>query len=671
MADEILIFDAAGSGVNGENPGSALSIGPGTSYPLVEASFPAPPQNVLYASSIDTEGENPVSERHGNRTITLRFAVDEASAVNTLLDALAAKFAKLQREGGTLHRTRKDGTVRIYDIVAGDGWEPSYDVAYLLAHSSEVPVQFPAKPYMRGAEQDLGDNTETTLPCLVFTEASVPGDVPALGRLVIDNDDASNDQWWVVSGIQSRYYDAGASAALFYEAEGRTAMGGSATAVGPSGASGAGSNVMRNTALATTYQAILSTQASGGGAHLSHIGTFRVFARFQAPTSNTGTVTVGLEWGDGDFRRYTQNATTDLDPTWEGTWRLVDLGLVNIPKVVAGTQRWEGRILAKSTVAGDDIDVDWLMLVPTDEGSGEASAVNRLSTATSFTARDEFDQTSGNLTGKTLPVGGTWAGAGDADDFTINTTTHAARRDAPGADTDYRFGLAGTGTLAGVAVSASVTASSATDGSASGVFCRYVDVNNFAGVLWPANGQPQFNKRLSGTVTTTITDGPTLPVNGQGVVAMTIDAGGRWAVYAALNQGTPRLVASGQDADFVTGGTLASGRYGIIDEDFTGASNAREVDNFAVWAPVADAAMFASQSLEIRYDRVVREDSSGTLWLTPSKYVGDYLRVPASGAEARTTRVIVKASRNIPGEGADSGTDDISARLFVTPRYLT
>src|SRR5688500_3114552 len=134
MADEILIFDAAGSNVDGTDPGSPLSIGPGTSYPLLEASFPAPPLNVQYASSVDTEGEMAVSRRYGNRTITLRLAMDESGANNTLLDALAVKLTKLQREGGTLKRTRKDGTVRIYDIVAGDGWDPTYDETYLLAH---------------------------------------------------------------------------------------------------------------------------------------------------------------------------------------------------------------------------------------------------------------------------------------------------------------------------------------------------------------------------------------------------------------------------------------------------------------------------------------------------------------------------------------------------------
>jgi hypothetical protein len=80
--------------------------------------------------------------------------------------------------------------------------------------------------------------------------------------------------------------------------------------------------------------------------------------------------------------------------------------------------------------------------------------------------------------------------------------------------------------------------------------------------------------------------------------------------------------------------------------------------------------MFASQSLEVRHDRVVREDSGGTLWVRPSSYEGDYLLIPPAGAEARTNRFFIKGSRGIPGSSVDSGVDDISAVLSYTPRFL-
>ena len=168
----------------------------------------------------------------------------------------------------------------------------------------------------------------------------MPGDVPALGRLVIDND-ATADQWWVVWGAETdaayTFTDSTGSGGLLYQAESRTGLGGSATAAGPSGASGAGSNVMRNTALETSYLAILATQASGGGSHLSHVGTFKVYARVQVPTSNTGEVTVALEWAVGEYFGPATNTAVTIPADYEGTWRLLDLGLVNITKLKAGT----------------------------------------------------------------------------------------------------------------------------------------------------------------------------------------------------------------------------------------------------------------------------------------------------------------------------------------------
>jgi hypothetical protein len=379
MSDEILVFDAAGSNIDGTDPGSPLSIGPGTSYPITECAYPAPPLNVQYASSIDTEGELPVSQRYGNRTITIK--VEMVDAAGTLRAALQGKFAKLQREGGTLKRTMKNADVRIYDIVAADGWSPIYDFAYYLGDLTVVEMTLPARPFSRGVEADLGDNTTTTLPWLVFTEATVDGDVPALGRLVIDNDEATAMRH-VIWGIQQRNYSAASTAALYYEAE-SCAMANSSTAVGPAGASGGGSNVARYTALTATPTGLIYLGASSTAQ--THIGTFRVFARVYCPNTNTGTVSVGAVWTPSPQGASISNPTvavTDSAATpLENQWIVVDLGLVTLPKAKKGTQGWIGYVAASSTVVGDDIDVDWVALVPGEESYGEAYTINPLSFA--------------------------------------------------------------------------------------------------------------------------------------------------------------------------------------------------------------------------------------------------------------------------------------------------
>jgi hypothetical protein len=690
MAVFALEFDAAASNPDGTDPGTALALTVAAGWNVTAFEAPKPDLKLNWAGSIDTDGEvRADASAYQNRTITFELALKNSTAalVQTALDNLTKKIGKLDREGGTLKVTFPSGDIRFYDLRA-TGHSVRYDPLWAWRNIVRVAVTLTASPLARGVEVEVGtDTVETTSPVLTKTVTGPAGDAPGPGRLVVDNDDASNDQLWVTWGIQSQYYDASANAALFYEAEGRTAMGAAAIAAGPSGASGAGSNVMRNTALTTIYQAMLSTQAVSAGAHLSHIGTFRVYARVQVPTTNTGSVSLALEWAEGDFRRYTRNAATTINPSWEGTWQLADLGLVAPTKVTAGTQRWEGRIVATSTVGGDDIDVDWLMLVPANEGSGQVTAVQRVTTPTTFSAQDGFDQSAGALTGKTLPTGGTWTAAGDTDDFTVNATDHIASRTAlsDAARETGRYVWAGTPTLTLTVASVDFRVSTTTGGGATndavGLVARLTDVNNWWQILVgggsAAGTELQVWRRVAGTLTPSV---PTpvatvgkITVNTWYTLTLRITAQGVWSVWLNL-QGATVLgspVVEGIDTTLATGGSLASGKVGIYDFNVNASpAYTRDFDNFSVWVPPDDAAIFKSQSLELRHDRVRREDSGGTLWVEPSSYEGRYLTVPPAGAEARTARVIVKASRGIPGELPDGGTDDISARLFVTPRYL-
>lgn len=642
---------------------SPLEIWSTTDYAVTAFDAPTPPLTVQWAGSVDTEGSLPAARKHENRTITVTVDITSVTGLRNL----QMKLGKIAREGGTAKLTFPNSEVIIFDLHATDTYEPQLDITYYINTGTFCTVQFSliAKPYGRGVEVDLGDNVETTLPCIVFTDTGVKGDLPALARLVIDNDDATNDQAWMAAGIQSRYYDSAATAALFYEAEGRTALGGAATAAGPSGASGAGSNVVRHTALTTIPQAILSTQATGGGAHLSHIGTFRVYARVQVPTTNAGSVSVALEWGEGDFRRTTINSSLSLAPSTGGAWRLLDLGLVSPRQVTAGTQRWEGRVLASSTVSGDDLDIDWIILFPVDEGYYEIASVYRIPSPSTFAARDEFDQTAGNLAAKTLPIGGTWTEAGGTASFTVDATGHQVLRQ-PTTSTDVRLARAGVTSWTDVVVQANVGNYANPGQTFQGIFARYVDTSNYL-VLYEAGGtgSVELAKRIAGVETLLLTV-PNVRTTNLQRLTLYVSASGVWI---AQREGVE--IGRGHDPVLATGGTLATGGAGLYDHSGIVPPNPTNAwDNFAVWVPPPDAAIFATRSLEARSDVVRRQDSGGTLWVEPSSFEGFYPKVPSAGAEARTVRVIVKASRGLPLVGTDGGTDDISARLFYTPRYL-
>lgn len=646
-------------------------------FRLLEMDLTPPDVDPMYAVSADTEGDRYVASRHRNRTVALTILAMGAThaLTQTAIYGVQQKIEKLRREGGTLKFTSQAGNALVGDVHFAR-FKPEFSKElYNLNHAVKFVVEFDCDPYFRGAAVQLADHVEAALPYLAFTETGVGGDVPALGRLVID-DDQGVDQWTTIWAIRSRNYSNSANAALFYQAESRTATGGSAIAAGPSGASGAGSNVMRNTTLSTTYQAVMSTQATGGGAHLSHVGDYRVLARVQIPATAAGDHWVCLEWSAGDFQRATRNDAVLLsDDTGAGTpaynlakWLLVDLGQVHIAKVAQGTQRWEGRVLAKNTYGGTGIDIDCLFIVPVGEGSGEVRGVARLTAPTTYSARDSFDQTAGALLGKTAPTGGVWATTGDTGDFTVNATTHVVARTS--GSSSQRWATLPV-SLTNVVVSVDIFCDTPSQMQTMAAIARYVDTNNYVFARASAFGF-FLGTKVAGTIDNFAILPALIPAaNTWYTLALFIDAGGRaFAWYGLRDEPVGAQAAAGSNPVLATGGALATGAVGMESYILSGTQT---FDNFKGWVPAQgpDASVFATRSVEVRNNAVIRADPTGTVWQTPSTYEGDYLLIPPAGREARTVEVFVKNSRGEPSSFlGDSAIDDLSARLTVTPRYL-
>lgn len=633
---------------------------------LVRHEYPDPEPEYQGVESADTEGSRYVQNRLRDRTITAVVRCYGSSNMRARVSDLQEKIGKLNREQGTYKRTLADATTIVFDVKSASIQVPA-DWQFLHKDEVEVTMTFLCAPLGRGAEQTLTDHAETTLPVCIGVDTAVLGDYPALGRLVIDND-AAADQWHVVWGMQSRHYDSATTAKLFYEAEELAAHGGGAIIAGPTGASGG--TVVRNTSLTTSFQSVMSGKI-GGATWMTHVGAFEVWARVQTPATNAGTVTVALEWGQGDFRTFTQNDPVTIEAEWEATWRRVPLGLVHLPEPVSGAQRWEPRILAKSTAPGDDIDIDYVFLVPVTEGSGEASAIQQFQTPTSLSARDEFDQAAGALNAKTAALGGAWATSGVATDFATTgagALTRSTTVDSPGG----RLAVLGATTYTACGMQVDCMASAA--GVASpGLLARHVDASNYADVVIDNSAILRLEKVIAGARATVAAERLAVPLAADTfyTVRLVVDPAGRFWVWVGL-AGTPIgfPVLEGQDSALATGGTLASGKAGLRDLNETDTLVTRTYDNFVVSVPAADAAIFASQSLEVRHDAVIREDSGGSVWARVSRYEGDYARPLPAGLEARSLRTIVAVHRNDPETMPDSTIDDVSFRWYVTPRYL-
>jgi hypothetical protein len=667
-----------------------------TGYRLTGMDLTPPPSVSQYASSADTEGDVPTGPgKPSNRIVALEYLVmgGTDASLEAKMSTLTAKIEKLRRERGTLEFQTLTGDLLFGDVYNAAFREMTLDRRYVRNRVIPIRLEFECAPYFRATPVTLSDHVETTNPVLVFTETGLAGDAPGLATLVIDEDQALS-QWEVVWGIQSQYYDAAASAALFYEAVNLTPLGSATLGAGSSGAFGGGANKSVTAGSQDEWTAMLSSQAAGGGAHWTHIGSYRVFARVQGSGAHTE---VRLQWGLGDLLRYTLNDVQLAwgHPTVGNGWTIVDLGLVHIPP---GTPRWESRILIKQP--GNQLEVNYLWLVPVDEGSGHATGIPRIAVPTSFSALDTFDVPQANLAGSTMDVGGTWTGAGDTDDY-IMTTNYTPYRTAVsdgGAFANARFELAGTATPTGVFVSAIFGTDTFANSSLTlGLLARYVDTANFmiAFITPTVAGQVQLSAsgRLAGgslftspgpdSRVITPADVDTITVGGHVISTASWVFGMRMALWADITgrvfiwlrhpsvpfsaYGTPDMFV--QAASLATGGALASGKVGLFDYNPAATACTRYVAGFQAAPTPDDAAMFASQSIRWGWDGVQREDSAGVLF-APVSYEGDNLYPPPSGNEGRTLRTIVKATRNPMGYAYDRSTDDISARMTYTPRYL-
>jgi len=654
-----------------------LDVNDGAGYRLMAHDCPPPPLSATYAGSADTEGEIPVHLKYGNRKIrdTVRVYGSSAADLEAKLAALSRQIGQFNREGGTYKRTSPAGTVSIFDVLPETQGGVGFDPRYLHSNRAQVELDYTCKPFWRGTEVSYLAASETTLPVLIFTVAGPAGDVPALGRLVV-NELQGQDQWRVDVAVQSRHYSGATTAALIYQAEDLTPTGGSALVPGPAGSSGGGANrVVVNSELSPTWLAMLRSPVVATGLPLTHKGGFRLKARVYR-LSTTGTISLAAEWAEGDYRRPTRNAQIDLPANGRFGFVWVDLGLVHIRP---DSDRWEFRILGRSTLLSDEINLDCVALFPTTEGYVELSAAQQFETPTSFVALDGFDQSAGALTGKTTPAGLTWTvvAGSDADDFQVEATGKTARRTAV-SDAIVSGREAGRLVTAGIATQAAQLLQvdmrrTATALTYMGVAARVVDSDDFVfagydGAEWivhrPLSGG-------SGWLVWAHTLG-VWPLADQYTVRFVIDAQGRFAFWAFKTGGHPGApVLQGQKTELATGGALATGKYGLFDAQNAATANTRDYDNFFVATPTADAAMFASQSLELRHDRARREDPTGTFWTPLSKAPrGRYLTIPPAGRENRSTRLIVKGYRNDPDTMADAAIDDISAQLFVTPRGL-
>lgn len=624
-------------------------------------------------------GASPVDYRLPNRQISVPMKLMARGTVTfeTIRRQLQSKVALFQKEGGWISRVTPAGGTVFADVVnaslvLGGDWMQANTTAAQRA-DVRVELKMEVSPDFYGSEITLDDKTETTLPVLTTVlkqsaaDAVISGDYPGRVRIVVDEDD-SDKQLGLMWGFRSRYYDSASTAALFYQAEALTPLD---VAANFALAGASGGTVVRHNSLAANWTPVLSTQILSGGAHMTHRGSYRVWARCYSTVFGSSP-SVRLVWDVGDLTYPAENAPVTVPDL--ASFYLVNLGTIRLDAPPVGTHRWIGMIQAKAEASNSNIHIDAIMFQPIDDGAGWITApISPGQGLSTYAARDEYNQSAGTATGKVLQVGGTYSGAGDADDFSIDATAHTlTRASINDAGNVGRQLIAGTATFTNVRVRvdakhSAVHASVPPAAPGKQVMARWVDSANFAmaGLYdTTVNVVTRIASATNQLQSVSITD---IGLDLFETITFGLDTEGRYFVWVGA---IAEPIISGQDAVFATGGALASGRIGIYDLYEQATASTRTYDNFAAWVPTSEAAIHASQSGEIRTDGVFREDAAGVAWGPAGEVAGALPRIPSSGLETRKVELFIKGSRGNFDRIPDSGIDDISAQAFYRPSWL-
>lgn len=633
-----------------------------------------PAKRPEWVSGADSQGAILARDpRYENRVIEARLQIAPQATMNAALLLIAAVEDKLQE----CARNQPYGRPLVWDpagstltpltfrCLSGEITDMPIDWAGgWLARSPTITLRLTCLPFGEGTEY-LAATVTSSAPLASVEVTGVPGDVDALGRLVV-TDAATQSRRHIQWGLESRYYPpAGAAPALLIDA----------AALQYIYAGAPGTRAGAYTAASQVVSATLTAQPNpicGLGNLLTHVGSFRAQLRFYA-TAKTIAVRLTFQTLDGPLRSLPYKI-----PVIVG-WNHVDLGLITIPETVLGAQRWTGRLEAYSTAAGGELlDIDYVALIPA-ELYGRARA-NYSYVPGWIKGRDEFTGATAGfiLSGRVAPQGGSWTTFGDPTDFVTADGPTATDETVSRSATGTRHGILGGVFYTDVDISALVYGDVTGPGAISfsaGVIARWVDVSNYlsADYIPSPTGdvdEIRVTQVIAGVASTLATI--TIPAGVQQWhgIRLVAFAGGHGALMVLDVAGNILQSTPFASTALATGGVLATGRIGLLDTG--GSASSRYYDNLSVARPDPEGVVcHASQSIEFRHDTTQREDSTGVYAGQPPEYVGARFTVPPSGVAGRLARVAVMAKRNDVQVASDANTgDSTTVQVYVVPRYL-
>ncbi len=619
-------------------------------------------------------GEIPIDSEFPNRTIKIPLLIGVNGNLDADRIALQAKAGRINEEGGWLKREMIGGSYgeageRLFaDLVKATVRFSDDTTAASDGIDANAELILEALPDFYGEEEVLSVHEATGVGA--FTEM-VKGNLPGRVNLAV-TEATGKDQAGLAWAFRCRNYSAASTAKAIYEAEALQKLG-AATESTRTGASGG--KVIRLSSLGTDWTPVLGT-ALGGTEDLTHQGVYDVWARVF--TTSAIPPYLRLAYNIGDWVNPECNPSVQV-PDF-GNFYLVNLGQINLRRLPIGKHRWQGMIQARGAGGGENIDIDRLYFFCADEGSGIVRANTTAAIEVpinGYAARDEFNQTAGNLKGKTLPTGGTWNLAGDlTPEAVVDAKLDRAVRSAA---TDEELGsiyTASTPSVGTVVVSVDMFISSSFKAGEfeGGPVARFTNAESLVAAvvqgLWVGGGDKPALFLLIREGGVDDFAGPfflnTVKQGQWMTVKLVLLPNFNYMLYAGP-QGDPELLAAGWDTSLQGANVSAPGKVGFISRHLSAGALESAFDNFQAWEPALDAAVYSKRSITLSDRGAFRETALGTYYSPVSYPSSDLPRIPVSGPEERPVEVVLKPSRGDFDTLADSGLDKFTAQLGYRP----
>jgi hypothetical protein len=652
-----------------------LSINDGTTFRIAgEVDLTPPRQRQEWIGTADSEWQALSRQPlHENREIVIPLEVVQQATKDLALDKVGQITDKLRlasrtQDGIALVWTPHGSTRQVtFDVLAGEISGFPLDVMFADFRMPRPTLRLVCKPYWRATEVTTTTASSST-PFVTMEVTGVPGDIPALGRLIV-TDTATQNRRHVEWGLESQYYNAATS--LLIDSDDMVVSGFSGAQTNT--ISGAyDPNASGNSSVFGTVST--SPTAMAGTGSLSHVGTFRVKARATFTATIPWEMRLAWQVADGPW------SFNDWVPmAQDALWHEVDLGSISISPVLSGTQRWTGRVEVRTLSGSGTFAVDYLILVPAQEGYGKARAEFSATTGVSV-GYDAFTSTTAfaNLGGTTSDSAHTWTTSGAATDWVFTDIGPSAEATEilirAASSTSPRYGVIGT-TLSNTTIRARVFTAiwSPITSARLGLIARWTDASNYvrfnlkgtSGGTWDL----EIVKVVAGVETVLASQGSVSWTNviDLGYLEFTVYATGTAIGVWYTSGGAVKATLSAADSVLATGGTLDDGTVGIIDNGNGTDTFGRYIDDVSWFVPAPEPiALYSGRNMQFRHDDTIRQDSTGTYTGRPPSYRGSRFLVPVG-----TSRVLVKARRNDVETNTDPNvTDATQIQVAYTPRGL-